>query len=154
MKMTTISSPIPPAISERVTDCWPSDALTVVLATVVISAGSAPALIRLARVVAESDVKLPVISVWLLCPPPVTTGAVRTSLSRKIAICAAGGGLVVLLEYALNAAVVIFDHSLAPAALKLMSTAIAPLVASVPTEAELTSLASRLLSIFQWYPLG
>ena len=48
---------MPPAISERVTDCWPSVALTVVLATVVISAGSAPALIRLARVVAESVVK-------------------------------------------------------------------------------------------------
>ena len=47
-------------------DCCPRVALTVVLATVVMSAGSAPALIRLASWVAESDVKLPVISVWLL----------------------------------------------------------------------------------------
>ena len=51
-----------------------------------------------------------------------------------------------------SAAVVIFDHSLAPAELKLMSTVIAPVVASVPTVAVLTSLAWRLLSIFQWYP--
>jgi hypothetical protein len=90
MKMTTINRPMPPATSERVTDCWPRVALTVVLATVVISAGNAPALIWLASAVAESVVKFPVISVWLLWPPPVTCGAVITLLSRKIAICASG----------------------------------------------------------------
>ena len=61
MKITTISRPIAAGDRLSVTDCWPSVALTVVLATVVISAGSAPALIRLASWVAESEVKLPVI---------------------------------------------------------------------------------------------
>ena len=76
MKMITMSRPIAACDqAERVTDCCPSVALTDVLATVVISAGSAPALMRLASWVAESEVKLPVIWVWLLCPPPVTTAA-------------------------------------------------------------------------------
>src|SRR6266480_1818195 len=107
MNRITISRPTAPAMRLLVTDCWPRLALTSVVDTVPISAGSAPALIALARPLAVAVVKLPVICVVLVWPPLITLGAVSTLLSRKMATFAVAGGLELLVWYAAKAAVVI-----------------------------------------------
>jgi hypothetical protein len=118
MKMTMISSPTAPAMRLRCTVCWPRVALTSLLCTVAISAGSAPADTSLASCCAWALVKLPVICVWLL-DAPCTFGAVITSLSRKMATRFSGE-----VAPAANAAVVILLHSLAPVSLNVMLTVI------------------------------
>ena len=108
----------------------PSVAETEVSWATVIWAGSAPALMSSTSLVALAKVKSPVIWVWLLLGL-ATTGAVRTWASRKIASSEVGGAPLVEPPVPLSlqpgflrqAAVVNLDQTVAPAPLKVMSTA-------------------------------
>ena len=156
MKRITTIRPTAPASRVAVTVWAPRVAPTAVAATTPISAGRAPALIWDCRSWASLRLR-PVISVLAL-EGKSTTGALITSVSRKMATidgaAQAESGVQPSAVYTLLAAVVILLHSLAPEPLKLMSTVGEPVVASVPTLELSMSEAGRLLSIFQWYPLG